>query len=239
MRTLLCLVMFLLSTPVVAEVGPLAAEDPGDVVQVIVDRREDELTVYISIRATELPRVFGVGADALLDDDGTVSIDKLYGGTFTLADAVWTGVETRLGDQPVALDGLSLMVHDPEFLPRFSDPWDAEGAIAVCTSPETVDGLSLSPLRAYLGYYAWKVDATQPLEITLPTTGREALSVEMRQYWNYQPIGVQMVTVADGGTLVLRPNATPSLMPILLAVLAMGVFALGAITVLRRRPQPA
>ena len=47
-----------------------------------------------------------------------------------------------------------MMVHDPDIGPDFTSPYAAELAIAVCTSPETVQNIRLATLEGYLGFFA-------------------------------------------------------------------------------------
>ena len=175
---------------------------PG--IEVLVDRRADQVSVYFALPAEDLNTFFGQGAEALLDADGTVDIEGLYDGTYLVADDIFAGATIRIDGKPVLVEALSMMLHDPEFLPTFTDPYDAQVSIAVCTSPETVRGMSLPELRAYLGYYVWDVDGRAPLEITFPALGRDAVEVTFRDFVDFREVGSTTVTLADGGVLTLE-----------------------------------
>ncbi len=183
----------------------LAAAGSDEGIVLLVDRRADEVSVYFSLQASDLPAVFGKGAEEMLGPDGTVDIDALYDGTFDTADAVLTSVEVRIGGAPVPVEAMSMMLHDPAFLPPFTDPYDAQVAIAVCTSPETVRGMGLADLRAYLGYFVWRVDGRASLDLSFPKTGRAPVDVTIREFHDFHPVPSRVVSLADGGLLSLTP----------------------------------
>jgi hypothetical protein len=118
----------------------------------IVDRSAQSVALSFKMAATDLRRVFGMGAEGLLADDGTVDVPRLYDGMFPLADEIFASSTVRLGGTATPFEALSMMVHDPDILPDFTSPYDAELSIAVCTSPETVLNMSLATLEGYLGF---------------------------------------------------------------------------------------
>ncbi len=189
----------------------------------LVDRRANEISFYFSLPATDLEGVFGQGAEDMLGADGTVDIDALYDGTFDTADTILGGVGVRIGGETVAVESLSMMLHDPAYLPAFADPYDAQIAVAVCTSPETVRGMGLSELRAYLGYFAWQVDGEAALELLFPETGRGTIEVTLREFVDFRPLPVRVVPLRDGGTLSLASPPTGK-------AARFGVWALVALT---------
>jgi hypothetical protein len=238
LRTLL-LLSFFLGAPVFAEGGGPSAEAP-EVPVLIVDRRPQSISLFVSMPARDLSALFGTGGEDLLGVDGTIDVDGLYEGTFRLADRIFAPVEARIGGERAVFEGLSMMVHDPAVLPEFRTPWDGETAIAVCTSPETVDNMGLERLQAYLGFFVWKTDGMAPLSLRFPDTGREALTVEVRDFWNMQPLGVERLELEDGGTLVLEAGKAGSALPLgailmALACLGVGVVFIGLHMQERRR----
>lgn len=180
--------------------GPAAASVTGGV-EILLDRRADEVSVYFAMPATDLTTVFGQGADPLLGTDGTVDIDRLYDGTYLVADDIFAGARLSIGGETMTVEALSMMLHDPAFLPGFADPYDAQVAIAVCTSPETVRGMGLPELRAYLGYHVWKVDGHEAIEITFPEVGRAPVTFTVRDFVDFREVSTQTVTISDGGVL--------------------------------------
>ena len=175
---------------------------------VLVDRRENAIAIYFKTPAAELPSVFGIGAENLLEADGTVDVRRLYDGTFLLADEIFGESHVMLNGVVTQFEALSMMVHDPDILPEFVDPYDAELSVAVCTSPETVEYMSLENLEAYLGFYAWNVDETSDIEINLPKTGRGSLEIRVLDFLNLQSVGDRKITVGDGNSIPLAKART-------------------------------
>ena len=188
-----------------------AAGEEG--VTLLIDRRAAEVSVYLSLPADRLPALMGHGADEMLGPDGTVDIEALYDGTFDTADALFAGSALWVDGEAVAVEALSMMLHDPAFLPPFRDPYDGQMSIAVCTSPETVRGMGLSGLRAYLGYYAWQVDGLAPLELTFPRTGRGPVEVTLRVFDDFVPRDPQVLILEDGGTVAVSAGPTARALP--------------------------
>lgn len=201
----------------------------------IVDRRADSVALFLSIPAEELRPAFGSGAENLLGPDGTIDIDRLYDGTFSLADEIFAQVRIRADERPVTFEAMSMMVHDPEALPAFETPWDGETAIAVCTSPDTVDQLGLETLQAYLGFYAWRLNGLAELSLTLPNEGRAVEQIEVREFWNMQPLDARIVAPDDAGRLVLKPTSAGPIHPTTLWLLALAFGALGAVFLVSHR----
>ncbi|MBT8414129.1 MAG: hypothetical protein KJO30_07345 [Boseongicola sp.] len=198
----------------------------------IVDRRAESVALYFKIPATEVSSVFGTGAEGLLGADGTVDVPRLYDGTFPLADDIFSTTTVSLGGEATPFEALSMMVHDPDVLPDFAMPYDAELSIAVCTSPETVQNMTLQTLEGYLGYFAWKVDGLAELQMTLPETGRAPLNLRVREFVDHVEVWDQTVTLPDGGVLTLtapEPPAQASVGWLAFVALGFGAFAAGMI----------
>lgn len=66
----------------------------------IVDRRPQSVSLFMTLPAGDLPAIFGTGAEGLLGADGTVDIDRLYEGTFELADRIFRPVGPRSAGRP-------------------------------------------------------------------------------------------------------------------------------------------
>lgn len=205
----------------------------------IVDRRPETVSLFLSLPASDLKPVFGTGAEALLGADGTIDIDRLNEGTYDLADRIFAPVRTEIGGRPVTFDAISMMVHDPEVLPAFETPWEGETSITICTSPETVDRMGLETLQAYLGFYAWKVSALAPLSVTFPDTAGP-VEIEIREFWNMQHTGTRYEIIGDGRTLVLEPGQGSRLGAATLWILALALLGVGAVflTLHMRRGTP-
>lgn len=202
----------------------------------IVDRRADSIALYFKIAATELEPVFGAGAEGLLGADGTVDVSRLFDGTYPLADEIFAATSVRLAGQETLFEALSMMVHDPEILPDFAMPYDAEMSIAVCTSPETVQNMTLETLEGYLGFFAWKVDGLAEMAIDLPETGRGALELRVREFVDHVEVRDQTLALSDGGVLTLTAPA-PRGFAGWLAVTTLGFAALAAAMIWSRMPR--
>ena len=218
--------------------GPAVAADAT----LIVDRREDSVALYFRTAASDFETIFGAGADALLAIDGTVDVPRLYDGTYLLADEIFATSTVQIGSDVVRFEALSMMVHDPEILPDFATPYDAELSIAVCTSPDTVANMGLSSLEGYLGYFAWKVDGFADMQISLPQTGRGALELRVRAYVDHVEVSDQTVILPDGGTLMLtapRPVMRGFAVWLVVVVLCFAAVAAGMFWGGTQRPRTA
>jgi hypothetical protein len=205
----------------------------------IVDRRAESVALYFKMPATRIGPVFGTGAEGLLGVDGTVDVPRLYDGTFPLADDIFSATTVRLGGEATTFEALSMMVHDPDVLPDFAMPYDAELSIAVCTSPETVQNMTLETLESYLGYFAWKVDGLAGMDIDLPRTGRGPMELRVREFVDHVEVWDQTVTIPDGGTLTLTAPDAPAQASVgWLAVVALGFAAFAAGMIWPRTPKP-
>ena len=98
--------LFAIALAILAGLVPAVTRAEGEGAVLLVDRRADSLAIYLRLPAGDLPSVFGAGAEALAGTDGTVDIDRLFDGTFPLADRIFASVETRLGGAPVAFEAL-------------------------------------------------------------------------------------------------------------------------------------
>ena len=205
----------------------------------IVDRRADSIGLYFKLAATDFEPVFGTGAEGLLGADGTVDVPRLFDGTFPLADRIFAATTVRLDGQEIPFEALSMMVHDPDILPDFAMPYDAEMSIAVCTSPETVQNMTLETLEGYLGYFSWKVDGLAEMAIALPETGRGALELSVHEFVDHVEVLNQTVTLADGAVLTLAAPAAPAQgIAGRLAVVALGFATFAALMIRPRTPKP-
>ena len=204
----------------------------------IVDRRADNVSLFLTLPAVDIEPLFGMGAEALLDESGTIDIDALYEGTFDLADQIFSDVTVTSAAGPMPFEAMSMMVHDPAVLPAFRTPWDGETAIAVCTSPETVDLMGLEPLQAYLGYFAWKVNGLEPFSLTFPDTTSDTTVLEVREFWNAQHMSTSQMTLGADPTLHLDPGTGTPLGQATLWLLAIASFAVGAVFLLLHRRSP-
>ncbi|MEM9710122.1 MAG: hypothetical protein AAF871_15185 [Pseudomonadota bacterium] len=219
--------------------APIGAAADTQRPTILVDREPSGIAIYFATPAPMLEDVFGQGAEALLTPEGVVDIEGLYQGTFETADEIFRDVEVFIDGEPVAMEGLSMMVHDPAILPPFDSPLTAAMSIAVCNSPETVGKMGLDELVAFMGFFAWKADPGSEVTLRFPELGREPISFDL---FDFGPTGVTPVEteiVADGGSVTLNP-AVPvrgaSLNGLLVAIGAIAAFVILA-TGKRRRAE--
>lgn len=238
LRTIAVL-LCLFSAPGAFASGEASGEDAPETPVLIVDRRPQSIALFFTLPAIELQTVFGLGAEGLLGADGTIDIDRLYEGTFDLADQIFRQVQAEIAGRPVAFDATSMMVHDPAALPSFENPWDGETSIAVCTSPETVDNMGLETLQAYLGYFAWKVDPLAPVTLKFPAASDNEINIEVRDFWNMQLTATRTMTLAGDRTLVLEPGRSGGLGPATLGLLAAALLGVGILLLVLHRREGA
>lgn len=213
--------------PVVTQADSLGAD-----LTVVVERGETTIEVFFAQPAENLVDVFALPPERLEDDRGIVAFEPLRLGTWLIGDDVIAGTETLVDGKPEVFEAMSLMVHpEDQKLPMY-DAFDGFIAIAVC-SVEPPEDPTLDMLYSYVGYIAYPEDPDAPLAFTLPKTGRDAITVEMREFRAGELLSETQVTLADGGAITLdaAPEPTVSIAGIglwaMLAGLGLGAGALG------------
>ncbi len=201
MRTCcLCLILFFVASAA-------AAQD----LRVIANRADDGIELYLGMRASDMPALLGHSASWMSDSNGHVDITPFRKGTFDQADTVFSNVQTTLDDTAVQFEAMSLMVHTDTLIPPFDTPVDAMVAMAVCTAPESDVPLHLDTLSTYAGYYAYKVDGLANLTLTFPHTGRSAIEVSIRSFYDGDWVADETAVLTDGGSLAL-PGVHPNVL---------------------------
>lgn len=102
----------------------------------IIDRNKDAIEVFVSLAATDIPAVFGNAADFIARPGEVVAYEALREGTWDQGDAMIAGAQMRVGNDAVALEAMSLMVHPKDSRAPFDTPLDGIIAIGVCTVPD-------------------------------------------------------------------------------------------------------
>ena len=175
--------------------GAAAAAD----LEIVVDRNPDSLELFLSTRADNLVRVFGLPPEGLADETGIVDFPSLRDGTWEIGDALLSGVPAALDGAPVAFEAMSLMVHPLDSPLPMETPFDALLALNVCSVEDPGRPLTLAELKGYVGYIAYVADAGGALTLQLPRTGRGDLRVAVREFREGRASGRYELTVADGG----------------------------------------
>ena len=99
---------------------------------VIVDRGESAVEIFVSLRALDIPAVFGNSPDFIAPPGVTVAYEELREGTWDQGDAMITGAALRVGQVDAPLEAMSLMVHPKDAPMPFRDVADAYLAMSVC-----------------------------------------------------------------------------------------------------------
>ena len=190
---------------VLAVARPVAAETPS----ILVHRGDQAVEVYFSVPSTMLLSLFDLSPQVIEGPDGTVDFDGLRLGTYDIGDDLFAGVTAEIGGVPATFEALSLMVHPNDAKLPMTNPIEAMIAIAVCTVPTPAVPPTLTDLHAYVGYIAYTDTPQGPIQLTMPETGRGAVTFEVMEFTDFEARGVSQIVVADGGTLRLEPGAAP------------------------------
>ena len=159
-------------------------------IQMVVERRESSLELYISGRADLLFDMFDMPHREVADNDGLLQLRDLQSGTWQLGDRLIAGSRFSLGRQEISFEAMSLMLHPIEDRLPLRDSVDGLVAIAVCTA---IDGppraLKLSELQAYVGLHAEVDDSQGQLVLRLAGAAPVELHADVRDFVDGNPIG--------------------------------------------------
>ena len=175
---------------------------------VIVDRGESAVEIFVSLRALDIPAVFGNSPDFIAPPGVTVAYEELREGTWDQGDAMITGAALRVGQVDAPLEAMSLMVHPKDAPMPFRDVADAYLAMSVCNgfAPGTVPTVDI--LHVYAGYIAYPVDPLGEL-LSLSLGNTDVVDVTVRDMTQGVQSASYTMTVAPGATLELRPTEAP------------------------------
>lgn len=176
----------------------------SDPVEVIVDRGDDYIELYIGLPATGLIEDLAMPAEALASEDGTVDFLRFREKVWDLADAVLRSVDSRIASEPLKFEATSLMVHPTNERLPFRDSYDGNLAASICSAsiPETPP--RLNELYAYSGFYAFADHTDRPLNLTLPKTDRLPILVHVRDHSEGVLVNEAWHLVWDGGLLSIK-----------------------------------
>lgn len=170
---------------------------------VIVDRKAGSVELFVGVEASGLSSIFALPPAVLSEIDGTVDFAKLREGTWDAGDLALSSVHTKLGDEAIDFEAMSLMVH-PNTLPvRFEDPLDAIIAVGVCSVDAPDTPLTLNDLHSYAAYIGYAEETDRPIALRFSRTGRAAKLVEIRDFTNGTLTKRSWTRLGDGGTLVI------------------------------------
>lgn len=169
--------------------------------ELIVSREPNGMAVFLRVGLTEVAPLFGHEPSVFFTATGAVDLDKISLGTFEGADVLSQDVRFSVGPSAAAFEAMSMMVHpDTNTLP-FSDPIEAQIAIAVC-GVDWPDRVLLPHEFEWVGgWYAYPVDSGKDLSITFPHTGRAPMDLTVLVFDDGEVSDRFDVTVQDGGTV--------------------------------------
>ena len=175
--------------------------------EVIIDRNKDAIEVFVSLAATDIPAVFGNAADFIARPGEVVAYEALREGTWDQGDAMIAGAQMRVGNDAVALEAMSLMVHPKDAPMPFDTVADAYLAMSVCNgfAPGTVPTVDI--LHVYAGYIAYPVAEDGVLALELGNT--DMVNVTVRDYRTGPLAGEERVELSPGAVLRIDPERAP------------------------------
>ncbi|MEO0387268.1 MAG: hypothetical protein AAF281_07025 [Pseudomonadota bacterium] len=179
-------------------VATAAAAAPG--VTVMLDRTEEAMGLYLRMPATAAEPLFGRAPEGMTVG-GIIDIDAMREGTYEAGDAMFADVATTTQAGAIVFEALSVAVNRPTAAIPFEFPIDGDMAIAVCLVPDPGEALTFADVDLFAGFYAYPTDGYAALAVRFPETGRDTLTVTVREFRDGDLIDVRSVALADGGTL--------------------------------------
>lgn len=182
----------------------------GDRLQFVIDRRDNQIAMYLAAPATTLIDVFGLPASSLVEPDGTIDIGRLQEETGNLGDKLFERTRTRIGGADAMLKAMALMVHPIEDKMPLSNPIEGIVAIGVCMSDPAAPP-RLPQLQAYSGFNALTLDHRAAISISLPGPG-QGLSVLVRDHTGGTLQREYVTTVSETGELIFPATRNQSVL---------------------------
>lgn len=179
-------------------------------IEIVIDRKSDSVEIFFATSATNFEPIFGHQPDGLTGPDGTVGIETLRQGTWDIGDDLLSKVRAKVGDDPLTLETMSLMVHPQDQRLPLSTPLDGVTSTAVCNAVDPGRPLTIEDLHGYVGLIAFTDSPDGALSFQLPSTGRETVDVTVRDFRDWEFASSYQATIADGGVISVGPVAVPA-----------------------------
>lgn len=179
----------------------LATAAPALDVELIVDRDERTIELFMSLPGEAITPLFAVEPKGLVSLDGTVTFDDLRIGTAAQADWLIQKTAFRVAGEPAVFEAMSMMVHPKEDRLPFLDPIEGSIAMSVCNVPDP-GPLTLDLLHTYAGFIAYPTKGYGALALDLPTS--ETLTLTVHEYDRGEFLRKSEILLAPGETLSLE-----------------------------------
>jgi hypothetical protein len=198
--------------------------------QIIIARTDHSVELFVALPALQALELFNAPQGMFLNEDGLVDFDAFRAGTADTAEALWQGVEARIGQAKVSFEPMSLMLHPQEDQLPFTSPWDGLTAVSVCSSEGGTATLEETVL--YLAMIAYTDQAQGDLTLKFPARPEQFTQFYFRNFEGdaHKTSGVAML----GGAQILE---LPAHKDALLSKIFLGaLLALAALAFMRRNP---
>ncbi|MEL6959887.1 MAG: hypothetical protein AAGL89_13140, partial [Pseudomonadota bacterium] len=138
-------------------------------IQLIVNRSDDNVDIYLTLPASEIADLFGSEQNLWATEDGRVDLNQFQVDTAPLGDAIIEPVKVTVDGQPVIAEAISVMMHEMTVSVPFDAPWDAILAVTLCSVPITNPTPAVSEVQAYLGYNLYEINGLGEISLS-PTS---------------------------------------------------------------------
>lgn len=192
----------------------------ADDISLVLHRMVGGTEIYLSGDAETILSVFDVAEDVVPATNGFIDFDAFAHGTWTIGDTLMEKAAVTVNGAPTDFEAMSFMLHPNSDPMPLRTPLDGMIAIGVCNAVPEEAQLSLSDLRAYVGYFA-QVDTTESaVNINLPATATTPLSI---QIYDFGPDGHR-----EAYSLYLKPGDSIELAISPMPVATASLFSWGA-----------
>lgn len=181
-------------------------------IEIVVERTENYVELYLSAPAPALSRLFGLQARGLAEPDGTVDFERLRLGTMDLGDELFETVTSKVGGVETDFEAMSLMAHPIEQRLPLNNALDGAVAVSVCTTVPTATPLRLAQLQAYAGFIAVTRHPTEPVSLRFPNLERETWTVSVRDHLNGKLRRAYTTSMTGDGELLLQSEDSSPLL---------------------------
>lgn len=185
--------------------------------QIIVDRSDGYVELYLTAPATALVNLFALPPQSLSGQDGTVNFERFQLGTTNIGDQLFDGVTSKAGGAEIEFEAMSVMVHPIDDKLPFDNAIDGVWAISVCITENPEAPFRLSQLQAYSGFIASTRHYAETISLSVPNLSKKTWNVLVRDHVDGALQQEYVASISDDGELTLPRKADLSLLDRFLA----------------------
>jgi len=172
--------------------------------EVIVDRSEDSIELFLRLGAEQVQPLFNVTSGAVMRDDAGALLTPVFQleGSEAQAAHLISNMETTMGADAVTFEPMSMMLHPATLEFDFFEPFNGWMYMSACSVPPPTGFARDEDLQLVAGYSAYPVDGTRALTIAL--SGDSSVDVTVLEFFKGRQISENTLNGLEDGQIVLE-----------------------------------